>query len=464
MNSFKPPRRTRNILPEEVSIWQHIEEVDGMPNRSRLFFLAYAIFLVYATCLPFDFVTDQATLSQQLQEVRWTPFIREDGSRESIPDLIRNILLFLPFGVGLFYAFRKNWGRLPGIVAAVAALIVGGLFSSLVEFIQIFCPNRISSVTDVITNGVGSCLGLWGARISYDHYQDRVITRISANFKDNPQDMWIMLILVFIFLFSLTPFDFSLDIGHLKAQIKSIQLRPFFDRAVVLSSLDLFFPYSILGFCCLLYAQQSLARFIMFFVLSLSFALMIETIQILTHSHSFSLNDLIFNWTGFVFGSGMGGVLLLLGKNQNPVNFIFLQYLAFLIVLSFFPFQFDLSQAGLDKINLLPFFAHYANPNFQSVSDLLQGILAFLPFGAYLMWKSQSFFDDANFALRHAKKKVIIMLFFIGLTVEISQTFLSGRFPDVTDIIFTVLGGYLGVNLFSVFSRPRLSFIYSTSY
>ncbi|MEW5768694.1 MAG: VanZ family protein [bacterium] len=420
-----------------------------------MFLLAYAIFLTYATCLPFDFVTDQATLSQKLQDTRWTPFIREDGHRESIPDMFSNVLLFLPFGVGLFYAFRKKWGRLPGIVAAGAALIVGGLFSGLVEFIQLFCANRISSVTDVITNGVGSCLGLSAAKIFYDHYQDRVITRIPTDFKNNPRDMGIILILGFIFLFSLMPFDFSLDIGHLKNQIKSIQLHPFFNRAAVLTSLDLFFPYSILGFYCLWYAQRSLARFIMFFVLGLSFALMIETLQVLTHSHSFSLNDLILNWTGFVFGSGMGAVLLLLGRGQNPVNFIFLQYLAFLIIHSFFPFQFDLSQAGLDKINLLPFFAHYAKTNFQSVSDCLQGILAFLPFGAYIMWMSQSCLDDANLAFRRAKKEAIIVLFFIGLMVEIGQVFLPGRLADVTDIISTVLGGYLGVYLFSLSGMQR---------
>jgi glycopeptide antibiotics resistance protein len=71
-------------------------------------------------------------------------------------DVFANIGLFVPFGITYFLAVplkSRHATILSGI--AVSFLISGGA-----EFFQVFCHNRISSTTDVITNVFGAALGL----------------------------------------------------------------------------------------------------------------------------------------------------------------------------------------------------------------------------------------------------------------------------------------------------------------
>jgi glycopeptide antibiotics resistance protein len=86
--------------------------------------------------------------------IRWIPFQDFSFSRNTLKDVLGNIIWFMMFGYLLHYQFSK------GSIRAIASIIVvAGAVSLLIEFFQVFCHNRIPSMTDVICNVLGAGIG-----------------------------------------------------------------------------------------------------------------------------------------------------------------------------------------------------------------------------------------------------------------------------------------------------------------
>jgi VanZ family protein len=78
--------------------------------------------------------------------------------RSDISDAAVNITGFIPFG--FFVALYLSQGiGLPGSKAVAWALILGGMTSFLIEFLQAYLPTRDSSYLDLINNVLGTALG-----------------------------------------------------------------------------------------------------------------------------------------------------------------------------------------------------------------------------------------------------------------------------------------------------------------
>jgi class 3 adenylate cyclase/VanZ family protein len=72
-------------------------------------------------------------------------------------DLLGNLLLFIPFGVGLASLLR---GRgLPRFTVILVVLLIGAVVSVGVEILQCWLPSRHPSLRDVATNSASSVLG-----------------------------------------------------------------------------------------------------------------------------------------------------------------------------------------------------------------------------------------------------------------------------------------------------------------
>jgi VanZ family protein len=87
-------------------------------------------------------------LASPIEEFDWSPSWRGD--------VIANILGFMPFGFVLcgFFAVHRSRGQ-----AILISTIVGGLLSLSVESLQYYIPLRDSSLTDVMSNTIGTLLG-----------------------------------------------------------------------------------------------------------------------------------------------------------------------------------------------------------------------------------------------------------------------------------------------------------------
>jgi len=63
-----------------------------------------------------------------------------------------NVFMFVPVGMFLLLLFgRRGWW---------AALAAGVIMTCVIEFVQLFLPDRVSDVSDIIANSLGTLIGV----------------------------------------------------------------------------------------------------------------------------------------------------------------------------------------------------------------------------------------------------------------------------------------------------------------
>lgn len=88
--------------------------------------------------------------------IRWIPFQDFSLSRHMLKDVLGNMLWFVMLGYLLHHQLSKERDSHRVIVTSILA---AGMVSLSAEFFQVFCHNRISSMTDVVCNVLGAGLG-----------------------------------------------------------------------------------------------------------------------------------------------------------------------------------------------------------------------------------------------------------------------------------------------------------------
>ena len=89
-------------------------------------------------------------------QIRWIPFQNFSLSWSTVLDVIGNTLWFVVFGYLLHYQLHWDSHR-RWTIATITA--IAGAVSFSAELFQVFCHNRISSMTDVMCNVLGAGLG-----------------------------------------------------------------------------------------------------------------------------------------------------------------------------------------------------------------------------------------------------------------------------------------------------------------
>jgi VanZ family protein len=77
---------------------------------------------------------------------------------DTAPDVVENVLLFLPLGFTMTGYFRHRGIETLSAVARVLLLSLGISYS--IEVLQLFMPGRFTSLTDVLSNTAGAGLGV----------------------------------------------------------------------------------------------------------------------------------------------------------------------------------------------------------------------------------------------------------------------------------------------------------------
>lgn len=90
--------------------------------------------------------------------IRWIPFQDFSLTQNMLMDVIGNIGWFMIFGYLFHYWMGKDSSPFQSIAKVV--LIAAGV-SLLLEFFQVFCHNRIPSMTDVVCDTLGAGLGAY---------------------------------------------------------------------------------------------------------------------------------------------------------------------------------------------------------------------------------------------------------------------------------------------------------------
>ena len=69
-------------------------------------------------------------------------------------DVVRNVAIYIPFGVLAMLVLERRDGR--GVLRVMAIALV---FSFAVEALQLYTADRVASLTDIASAGGGSCIG-----------------------------------------------------------------------------------------------------------------------------------------------------------------------------------------------------------------------------------------------------------------------------------------------------------------
>jgi glycopeptide antibiotics resistance protein len=127
-----------------------------MPKQSRslsIILTFFSLFLILlCTLFPFNF-----TFKETFFNLDQSFFILGWGASDSF-DIIFNILLFIPLGIGVtsYFMQKKRFGT----VAALSVVFTSSFgLSYLIEILQVFQPARFSSAFDLVSNCAGGLIG-----------------------------------------------------------------------------------------------------------------------------------------------------------------------------------------------------------------------------------------------------------------------------------------------------------------
>ena len=130
---------------------------------TKILFGLYLLFLLWIVLLKASFSLGDIRALVSERSVNWIPFTyaKEVGTHRS--EVLRNVLIFLPFGLYL-RMLGVRWGR---------AILYGFLLSLGCEVTQVLCSIGAGDVTDLLTNTAGTALGVLGYLIFRGIFRER---------------------------------------------------------------------------------------------------------------------------------------------------------------------------------------------------------------------------------------------------------------------------------------------------
>jgi VanZ family protein len=81
------------------------------------------------------------------------------SKRFNISDIIRNIIFFVPFGALLSAVILRKYS-IGNAATFLIVILAGGLFSFVIEGLQLFLPSRWPGIADILSNMIGSGFGM----------------------------------------------------------------------------------------------------------------------------------------------------------------------------------------------------------------------------------------------------------------------------------------------------------------
>ncbi len=427
-------------------------------NRRRLLpLLLYLLFVAYGTSIPFQ--VDFSSVPQQWRKLQASLFAFDSLS---LPDVISNLLLFVPFGA-LFIVVTRPTRPAASIAAwrVFLATAAAAAFSILVEIWQLALPSRTSSFADVAANSAGALLGALVAALLARGLQRTNWALAKEQFKRHPLTALLAAFFIVQFLGSWFPFDVSIDVSGLKEQVKKVVVMPFGNATIVgQSAAPFLWPdfveralmFSVAG--CVAAAcsrrewEKHRGRPAAFLLV---LPVLVELSQLLIQSRTPDVNDILSSWAGLLAGATFwwgssrrfpedkrqGGMLLPAGALPLYVGLL----LAWQLNPWTFVWEAKALQTKWARLELLPFDAYYLETNFWSLYDLLSTVIIAVPIGLFARrWHRQ--YPRVSAGLGAASMGLII-----GCVLEGAQVFVSGRYPGVTDVLSFGIGAAGGSHL-----------------
>lgn len=400
------------------------------PTTARYLWLLSAIFIIYGTSIPFHFVWDMDAAAAKLPRIGLSLFVSpETGRRVSIPDVVQNVLLFIPFGA--FGVLAAGAARL-SVVRVLLVTISGALLSASVESVQLFTSDRTSSLNDVFTNTTGTLIGAVVA-VALARGASGALARMkAAGLTDAPALYPFLVALAVVVMGAWQPFDPSLDVGTTVSKLRAVAADPWQASALSDEVLE-FVRYVLAAALGGIWLRQIGVRQagVVAAVLGVAAAFALESVQIIIDSRMPGLKDALVHASGALVGAALSGIAF---RTAWPwVTAIGVATAVGVAVQMLNPF---IIAAEYRPVVWAPFLAYYEFTSSQTVSHVADLVLAYLPLGFALSFLARR---ESRLWLAAIGASLLI-----AAPLEYMQGWIAGRYPDVTDLGVAVLGCVIG--------------------
>jgi VanZ family protein len=403
--------------------------------RSRLPRVLWALsaaFILYGTTIPFRFATDSQTVLAHLGRVTLNPFISPDtGGRLSMPDVVSNILLFVPFGV--FGVWARPRAR-SVIWRIVFLTVLGAALSAGVETLQLFTLDRTSSVGDLCANTLGVFAGgLFGTLLRTSG--GVALEKVNASGVATAAAFYPLLIATLLLCAGvLEPFDVTLDVGSVVSKIRALLHDPWQGGPVSDEGISLL-QHLLFGSTLLLWLEQLRVRraIVVAAAVGALAAIVLELSQLFIGDRMPGGSDALVGIVGSFCGLA---VTRALSTTKRPfwcaglfvltaIGVALQQLTPFTVGPQTHPFQW------------VPFLNYYDFTASEKVSHSAELLLSYFPLGFAVAMTVRR--PTARLATALAATLLI------AAPVEYLQQFMGVLSPDITDIALSVAGAWLGL-------------------
>jgi VanZ family protein len=396
-----------------------------------------ALFIVYGTTIPFNFISDRAAVFQHMARVVWNPLVSPDTRhRVSIPDFVGNLLLFMPFGCFGMWALTRPRSS----VARIALLVVlSAVLSMSVEVAQLFTVDRISSFADVFANTLGGLAGALAGFVLRASAGAFVSSAVDAGMADASAFYPLLLAALVLCAGAWEPFDITLDIGSVLPKCRAfvhdpVQFATFTDEGVSLLQHLLFTSALVM------WLKQTRIRSAMKIAAVTGIVVTVgaESVQLFISARMPGVWDAGVGVAGALLGVAAG--LDFWRSRRSPSTGRWCAGLVGLTAIGVAMQQlspFEITHGAPKAFQWMPFLNYYAFTTSETVSHSAELLLSYIPLGFGLAVAMPT--RGTRFAT------VMGVALAIAVPVEYLQRFIGGRFPDVTDIALSAAGAWIGM-------------------
>lgn len=431
---------------------------------ARALFWLSALFIFYATTIPWDFARAPA-----LDRVAWIPlWDAARGRPPSLTDLVQNVVLFLPFGFfgGLSLGFARRTSTTRG---ALGVGLLGLMLSLLVELLQTMSLERSPSASDLTTNLAGAVAGAAAALLWARHLESHARRVLFRLVEEQPGLLVLGAYVVVVTAGALAPFIPTLDVGALRASVRSLLDHPWGTKPLGALATD---GLSFLAVSFLFTREvppllvrrgwlgpEATSRVAGAVLATIAVGLLaagLELAQLFIVGHSPGAQDAAVGLAGAAVGAVIAAsrrrgplqAARALGDltRESPALVLGFAVLAPLIR-ALAPFELT---SPAEKLALLgpwhfvPFYTFFGNINLATFRNVFEAALYYVPLGYALH------------ALHKGALVVFLAAFAIAELGEILQLAIAGRTFDVTEGIFAGAGALLGAWLFDQLRRTSV--------
>lgn len=387
---------------------------------------ATTIFTVYATMIPFTFVSGTDATREHLGQALARSTLSEIGQL-SRADILQNVLLFLPFGLFAVASFQ----RVTAAKSLLTILVTAAVLSLTCESLQLMTVDRVSSLWDVYANVCGALFG-GGVALVARELSTRVLSRPQLQALLTRSTLPLIATVALVCIAAWEPFDVTLDVGTVWSKVKPFVTGTWIGWQPVTDELLTALRFGMLA---LLMASRTRGSGVapprarlLGAGTGMVLGAALEGSQFLITSRAPALQDLAAATTGALIGTMVSGWSAQLAR-VGP--------LVILTVLAAVPFYLQpfAIRAHYESMALIPFLAYYEFTTLQTVSHVIDLLLIYAPIGFAMEWQR----GKTPVSIR-----VALVTLLIAGPLELAQGWIVGRFPDVTDIAMAVLGGLIG--------------------